>query len=216
MKVELKDVSFRYRRRSPFVLQDFNLSLESGITLARGFSGCGKSTLLRLIAGYLKPNSGSIETTSKYRVGSSRYLKSEIGMVFQQMNLLPLASVKRNVALALHGSEGTRESGQFWLGALGLEKLAGRRPGELSGGQIQRASIARALAKKPSILLLDEPTSGLDDLNTTVICNALKEHLDEDVVCCIATHDHRLEKISNNVLDFNSFLPVEKHLQTLA
>ena len=215
MKVDLKEVSFRYRRRGPLVLEDFNLTLEHGITLARGFSGCGKSTLLRLIAGYLKPNSGEIETDSKYRVGSSRYLRREVGMVFQQMNLLPLASVKRNVSLALRGSQGNAESGKFWLEALGLEKLASRRPGELSGGQIQRASIARALAKQPTILLLDEPTSGLDDLNTTVICNALKEHLGEQVVCCIATHDQRLEKIANNVLDFNSFLPVEKHLQTL-
>ena len=216
MKVDLENVSFRYRRRNSFVLEDFDLSLDHGITLAKGFSGCGKSTLLRLIAGHLKPNSGRIRTDSKYRVGSSRYLRNEIGMVFQQMNLLPLASVRRNVSLALHGSRGDKKSGDFWLSALGLENLANRRPGELSGGQIQRASIARALAKKPSILLLDEPTSGLDDLNTTVICNALREHLGEQVVCCIATHDQRLEKIANNVLDFNSFLPVEKHLKTLA
>lgn len=216
MKIEFKDVNFRYRRRGAFVLKDFDLQLEPGITLARGFSGCGKSTLLQLIAGHLKPSSGRIITDSPYRVGSSRYLQTEIGMVFQQMNLLPLASVKRNVSLALQGSRGNTESGEFWLQALGLEKLTKRRPGELSGGQIQRASIARALAKKPSILLLDEPTSGLDDLNTTVICNALKQHLGEEVVCCIATHDQRLEKLTNNVLDFNSFLPVEEHLQALA
>lgn len=215
MKVELDNVNFRYRRSSPFILEDFNLKIEQGITLAKGFSGCGKSTLLRLMAGYLKPHSGHVRTDSKYSVGSARYLRTEIGMVFQQMNLLPLASVKRNISLALQGSNGNSATAKFWLDALGLEKLANRRPAELSGGQIQRASIARALAKQPSILLLDEPTSGLDDLNTRVICNALRQHLGEQVVCCIATHDQRLEKIANNVLDFNSFLPVEKHLQAL-
>lgn len=215
MKVELTGISFAYRGAPSAVLEDFDLTLESGITLAKGFSGCGKSTLLRLVAGYLRPSSGRIETESKYRVGSSRYLRRELGMVFQQFNLLPLASVQRNIELALQGSRGDRKSAQFWIEALGLETLKKSRPSKLSGGQMQRASIARALSKKPSIVLLDEPTSGLDDLNTMVICEALRQHLGPEVVCCIATHDQRLEGIANHVLDFNSFLPVEKHLQTL-
>lgn len=216
MRVELTGVSFGYRGAAAPVLDDFDLTLESGITLAKGFSGCGKSTLLRLIAGYLKPSAGQIKTDSEFPVGSPRYLRREVGMVFQQFNLLPLASVQRNVTLALQGSRGDLASADFWLEALGLEEMKKSRPSKLSGGQMQRASLARALAKKPSIVLLDEPTSGLDDLNTMVICNALRQHLGSDVVCCIATHDQRLEEIANHVLDFNSFLPVEKHLQALA
>lgn len=98
----------------------------------------------------------------------------------------------------------------------GLEQIANHRPCDLSGGQIQRGAIARALAKGPSIVLLDEPTSGLDDLNTTIISNALTDLLPESSVCLIATHDQRLHDIADEILDFNKYLPLEEHLQSLA
>lgn len=215
MKVIVNELTFYYPGRTTAVFDSFSYELDKGITLIKGFSGCGKSTLLRLIAGYLLPSKGKIITDSPYKVGSILYLRKEVGMLFQQMNLLPLASVERNLELAVKGSRGDIEGCHNWLEILGLEPLSKQKPSQLSGGQLQRAGLARCLSKKPNILLLDEPTSGLDDLNTKIICKALANNLPESVMCCIATHDSRLDEISNNVVDFNNFLPVEEHLKAL-
>jgi len=216
MTINLQDVCYRYPRSTAQVFEGLNLELKPGITLAKGFSGCGKSTLLRLVAGLLAPTAGKIEADSPHKVGSPAFLRFEIGFVFQQLNLLPLASVERNVRLAVEMAGGDVDEVRDWLELLGLAKYAKSKPSKLSGGQQQRASIARALSKKPSILLLDEPTSGLDDLNTQVIAKAIKNTLAPDSVCLIATHDRRLDLIADEILDFNTFLPVEEHLQTLA
>jgi len=214
MEIQIDNLKFSYPKKSVPVFEDFSFQAKPGITLIKGFSGCGKSSLLRLIAGYLKPKKGNIITSSRYKVGSSLYLAKEVGFVFQQMNLLPLASLKRNIALsALHS---TKKESATYIERLGLEGLENKKPTALSGGQMQRGSIARALAKSPSILLLDEPTSGLDDLNTKVICETLREFLRKDAVCLIATHDSRLTFIADEILDFNHHLPLEKHLESLA
>ena len=216
MNIKCEDLRFTYPGATSSVFDDLNIELKPGITLAKGFSGCGKSTLLRLVAGLLTPSGGSITTDSVHRLGSPQYLRSEIGFVFQQLNLLPLASVERNISLAVELAGGDTGEVPYWINLLGLSSYAKTKPAKLSGGQQQRASIARSLAKKPSILLLDEPTSGLDDLNTLVISNAIKNSLAEGSICLIATHDMRLDSISDEILDFNTFLPVEEHLQALA
>lgn len=192
MTIDLQKISYRYPRSATCVFESLNLELKPGITLAKGFSGCGKSTLLRLVAGLLSPTRGRILTDSPHRVGSPAFLRFEIGFVFQQLNLLPLASVERNVRLAVEMAGGNLSDVADLLELLGLSKYAAIKPSKLSGGQQQRASIARALAKKPSILLLDEPTSGLDDLNTEVISKAIRNTLAPGSVCLIATHDRRL------------------------
>jgi ABC-type lipoprotein export system ATPase subunit len=216
MKIELSAVGYRYPGSKPPVFDGLDLKLEPGITLAKGFSGCGKSTLLRLVAGLLKPDKGRILTESPYPVGSPAYLRLDTGFVFQQLNLLPLASVERNIRLAVEMAGGDIAGVRRWIDLLGLSKYAKSKPAKLSGGQQQRAGIARALAKQPAILLLDEPTSGLDDLNTTVIAKAIRSSLAPGSVCLIATHDKRLDPIADEILDFNTFLPVEEHLQALA
>ena len=215
MKIDISELSYRYPGAKSFVFESMDLVLEPGITLAKGFSGCGKSTLLRLIAGLIKPSSGRIVTNSPYRVGSPRFLRMDVGFVFQQLNLLPLASVERNIRLAVEMAGGEIGEVRRWIDLLGLSEYADIKPAKLSGGQQQRAAIARALAKKPRILLLDEPTSGLDDLNAAVISKAIRGSLAQESVCLIATHDARLDPIADEILDFNSFLPVEKHLQSL-
>lgn len=215
MRIELKSLCYRYPGASSAVFESLDLVLAPGVTLAKGFSGCGKSTLLRLIAGLIKPSAGNISTDSPHRVGSSKFLRYEIGFVFQQLNLLPLASVERNIGLAVEMAGRDGSDIQAWIELLGLAKYAKSKPTQLSGGQQQRASIARALAKRPPILLLDEPTSGLDDLNTMVIAKAIRGALAAGSVCLIATHDKRLDPIADEILDFNTFLPVEEHLQAL-
>lgn len=201
------------------VLDDFSAVFHPGITLVKGFSGCGKSTLLKLLAGYLEPTGGTIRLPGGARPTDRDFQRARLGFVFQQLNLLPLASVRRNLELvgALAGLPRAvlRERIARTLELLGLDALADRLPSTLSGGQQQRAAIARAVIKEPAVLLLDEPTSGLDDLNCRVIMKLLGSHLPADCICLVATHDHRLEELPHEGLDFNRFLPVERHLVAL-
>jgi ABC-type lipoprotein export system ATPase subunit len=97
-----------------------------------------------------------------------------------------------------------------------LSGLKNKKPGNLSGGQQQRAAIARALIKQPRVLLLDEPTSGLDDANTKIIKQILETSLSENSICILSSHDQRLEEIADEIIDFNTRLPVERHLQEVA
>lgn len=212
-------VSFRYHTSLPWIIHDFSYDFKPGITLIKGASGCGKSTLLRLMAGYLNATSGRVVVPGGGPPQQSDFQRRHLGFVFQQLNLLPLATVMRNLALAgsLAGlsAEVTAEHSKRWLRLLGIEPFANRLPKSLSGGQQQRAAIARALVKEPTVLLLDEPTSGLDDLNTRVIIRALREYVIGPRICIISSHDSRLETLTNEVLDFNRFLPLERHLEAL-
>jgi len=212
-----KQLSFSYGQGT--VLNAFSHEFRPGITLVKGFSGCGKSTLLKLIAGYLTPSSGSIQTPSGAAPESAHFQRTDLGFVFQQLNLLPLATVRRNLSLvgALAGlaPQVIDERINHYLSLLGLTDFEARLPSSLSGGQQQRAAIARALIKEPRVFLLDEPTSGLDDLNCKVISRLLRESLPNHCVCLIATHDQRLDELPHESLDFNQFLPTERHLETL-
>jgi ABC-type multidrug transport system ATPase subunit len=213
------DVFYRYVPEQAWIINQFTHSFPPGIILIKGASGCGKSTLLRLLAGYLTPHAGVITTPFGGPPTEREYQRRHLGFVFQQLNLLPLATVMRNLALAgsLAGLSSSQisERAQKWLQLLGMEAFAERLPKSLSGGQQQRATIARALVKEPAVLLLDEPTSGLDDMNTRVISRALRDYVIGDRICIISSHDARLEPIAHDILDFNRFLPVERHLEAL-
>jgi ABC-type multidrug transport system ATPase subunit len=218
--LQCADVFFRYHPAQPWIIEHFSRSFAPGVTLIKGASGCGKSTLLRLMAGYLVPCSGSIRTPIQSTPGEPEFQRRHLGYVFQQLNLLPLATVSRNLALAasLAGltQEQTTERAERWLRLLGMEAYSNRLPNSLSGGQQQRAALARALVKEPLLLLLDEPTSGLDDLNTRVISHALQQFVTGGRICVICSHDVRLEPFADEILDFNCFLPLERHLEALA
>lgn len=213
-------VYFRYQRKGDWIINDFSHGFRPGITLIKGASGCGKSTLLRLLAGYLRPTDGHVRTPLGTDPMDRDYQRRQLGFVFQQLNLLPLATVSRNLQMAgtLAGlsAEESLQRTEKWLALLGLKDFADRRPASLSGGQQQRAAIARALIKHPEVLLLDEPTSGLDDLNTQVISNTLRQYITGGRICVICTHDHRIDFLAHEVLDFNRFLPLEGHLVALA
>lgn len=215
MRIKIKGLTYQYPNGPKPIFDDFDFEAGPGITLIKGFSGCGKSTLLRIIASLIPIKHGQITTESQHSFGSSVFLREEVGFVFQQLNLLPLASVKRNILLALELANKPASLADTWIQSLGLSELQNKKPTKLSGGQQQRAAIARALAKQPRVLLLDEPTSGLDHLNTKIITQALSNKLDKSTVCLIATHDNRLDPIADEILDFNSFLPVEEHLQEM-
>lgn len=207
MEIKFDSIAYRYPGSKSWVFDGFDISFNQGISILKGYSGCGKSTLLKLAAGLLKPQRGEVSCDSKHAVGSAGYLRNDVGFVFQQLNLLPLASVQRNIELAASLANKPNHKAQHWLDVLGIGALAQSKPSQLSGGQQQRAAIARALAKSPKLLLLDEPTSGLDDENTEIIKNALLNELPEGTTCLIATHDSRLFSLTHAITDFNTRLP---------
>ncbi|NNJ69840.1 MAG: ATP-binding cassette domain-containing protein [Kiritimatiellales bacterium] len=218
--LDCSKIAFAYSHNAPAVFDGHSFSFGQGINLLKGYSGCGKTTLLKIFAGYLKVQSGSVSTPSGRSPFSPEYQRREMSFLFQQFNLLPLATVQRNLELAgeLAGLKHSliKERANYWSEKLGLAPVAHRKAKNLSGGQQQRAAIARALIKGAQVLLLDEPTSGLDDLNTRLIVKALENMVERECICLICTHDSRLEKLPHEITDFNCFLPVERHLLALA
>lgn len=206
MDLVCENISFAYTRRAP-VLEHFSYTFRRGITVLKGYSGSGKTTLLKLLAGYLKADSGRISTPTGARVTSRLYHRRDVAYMFQGINLLPLMSVERNLRLA---AEMATLPGKQWkprceslLSDLGLQELRHRRADKLSGGQAQRAALARTLMKDAPIVLLDEPTSGLDDANTSIIKNlVLKDATDR--ICIISTHDARLLELADEIIDFDN------------
>lgn len=217
MRIEIEALCFAYAKDARPVFDGFSESLSSGVTLLRGYSGCGKSTLLRLIAGYLVPKAGRVAVPPSGGAPDRAFQTRHLGFVFQSLNLLPDATLRRNLEIAatLAGVRRAEFSQRFekWCSRLGLIPFADVRPTRLSGGQQQRAAIARALMHHPTVLCLDEPTSGLDDMNTEVICKVLADFARGGRFCVVATHDERLARIAGQVVDFNRFLPVEPHLK---
>jgi putative ABC transport system ATP-binding protein len=151
-----------------------------------GESGSGKSTLLNIVAGLDRPDRGEVLLDARpldYGDDDALALwrRRHVGFVFQAFHLMPYLSVGENVALplALLGvaeAERARRAADL-LGAVGLGGFAARRPGSLSGGEMQRAAIARALVHSPSLLLADEPTGNLDQANATLVLDCLRDAL---------------------------------------
>ncbi len=137
-----------------------------------GPSGCGKTTLLRLIAGFERPDAGSIEVGGEPQAGEGRWVPPErrrIGMVFQDYALFPHLTVAENICFGIDGAtralrrrQGLDPRAKGALELVGLQHKAERYPHELSGGERQRVALARALAPEPAVVLLDEPFSSLD------------------------------------------------------
>jgi len=175
------DVSFSYppsegRTTDPPILERLSLTVRPGEFVALvGANGSGKSTLLRLLAGLLPPTAGRIEVGGERLAAPDR----RIGLVFQEPRLLPWRSVIDNVAFPLELAgwpiARRRARAREMLDLVGLEGVDDERPYRLSGGMRQRASIARALALEPGILLLDEPFSALDALTRERFNVALQE-----------------------------------------
>jgi len=211
MNITCHDLGYRYPGSASPVLENFSLVILPGITQLKGYSGCGKSTLLRLLGGLIPPSSGWVEAPHLPPLGSQEFLRKSFAMVFQELNLLPLASVWRNIELSCRIAGVPAEQGREWLELLGMEAYASRIVENLSGGQKQRVAIARAMSKSPALLLLDEPTSGLDDDNTGIILSAITRFSERpEAICVIATHDHRIDPIAHDLVDFHRILPLAK------
>jgi molybdate transport system ATP-binding protein len=186
-------------RRGPLAV-DVELAVADGEVLAvLGPNGAGKSTLLRVLAGLLPPDAGrvAVDGGTWDDVAARVHLpphRRPLGMVFQDHLLFPHLSVLENVAFGPRTrgvpKAAARRAAAAWIERVGIGGLAGRRPGQLSGGQAQRAALARALVGDPALLLLDEPLSALDARTRLAVRAELRRHLaDYGGSTVLVTHD---------------------------
>ena len=208
--VELKNVSKTYNTGDTEfkALDNIDLSINKGeFVVILGPSGAGKSTLLNLIGGMDIPTSGSIkidgEEISKYNENQlSEYRAENIGFIFQFYNILPTLTVLENVELIKDVVKNGNDSIEA-IKAVGLEKHINKFPNQLSGGEQQRVSIARAIAKNPKLLLCDEPTGALDSKTGVEVLKLLKKQCDgnngENTVILV-THNSLFADIADTVI----------------
>jgi ABC-type lipoprotein export system ATPase subunit len=176
-----------------------------------GTSGSGKSSLLNLIAGLDHPTSGTVTVQDRNLAQMSReelakHRLHTVGMVFQSFNLIPSMTVKENVELPLRFAEVDRDKRgalvQEALERVGLSARMDHRPSELSGGEQQRAALARALINRPQLLLADEPTGNLDSRTGVEIMNLIREFNEGlGMTILMVTHERALaERYSNRMI----------------
>ncbi|MCO5175438.1 MAG: ABC transporter ATP-binding protein [Thermomicrobiales bacterium] len=199
--VRLRGISKRYRsgRREFLALDDVSLDIETGEWVAIvGPSGSGKSTLLNILAGIDSADSGVVEIGGRSLTGLSEdqlaaWRGRFVGIVFQYFQLMPTLTVVENVMLPmdLTGVDANRlDRAKTLLDRVGIGDLATNLPSELSGGEQQRAAIARALANEPDLLLADEPTGNLDSATGERIVDLLAEVWRQGATIVMVTHDH--------------------------
>ena len=197
--IELNQVSFAYSPSKPIV-RNVSMSVNKGHAVAvMGPSGCGKTTLLRLVAGLLRPDSGTVSMLGKSLpyddAAQLRQLRTLMGMLFQFGALFTDMSVYENVAFPLHEttdlSEPQIKARVFEkLDAVGLSDAAYKMPAEISGGMARRVALARAIAQNPQIMLFDEPFTGLDPIAMDNIANLIREQTDGlNAASIVVSHD---------------------------
>ena len=193
------------------VLKGINLDIKNGEWLALlGASGSGKTTLLNLIGCLENPNKGTIEykntqLTRLSRSAKTKLRKSTFGFVFQAYHLLPEFTVLENVQLAamLNGKsiKTAVSTAKKILVQVGLEHRLKHKPGELSGGEQQRAAIARALVNDPELILADEPTGNLDSKTGLEILEIFKDlHNNYSKTIIMVTHNREIAKIADRIV----------------
>mgnify|MGYP001016703234 FL=1 len=191
------------------VLRGINLSVdENDFVVILGASGSGKSTLLNILSGLEKSDSGEVvydnESISDYSEKQlTKFRKDKIGFVFQQYYLLNNLTVEQNVKVGANLAN-NKEYVDI-IKELGLEDRLSKYPNELSGGEQQRVSIARALAKKPTVLFLDEPTGALDEETGRKILEYLLKLKDKSYFTMImVTHNENIAELANKIIHVGS------------
>ena len=176
--------------------------------LIMGPSGCGKTTLLHLMAGLLRPTKGYVQVGDVNITGLSpsqvdRLRGTEIGIVFQTPHFIQSLTVAENVLMARYLNRLNEDTEQIktLLKQLNIDGKYSSKPNELSQGEAQRLSIARALINRPSLILADEPTSSLDDGNCAEVVELLKKQAEAtSSILVVVTHDQRLTSVFKNVI----------------
>ena len=217
--IELKNVKKTYviGEQKYNALDGVDLCINQGeLVVILGPSGAGKSTLLNLLGGMDKATSGQIiigeNDIAKYNDRElTRYRANDVGFIFQFYNIMPTLTVEENVNLIKDVTNTSKDAKEV-LKSVGLLRHANKFPQELSGGEQQRVSIARAIMKNPKILLCDEPTGALDSKTGVEVLKLLREQSDQDTTVIIVTHNaliadiaDRVIKIKNGKVESNEF-----------
>lgn len=195
--IEIATLTFSYPGHAP-VLDGFDWRVGAGETWSViGPSGSGKSTLLYLIAGLLRPQAGSVMVAGE--AVPRKKQRGKTGLVLQDYGLLPWATIGENALLGLRirhfygqdaGAPIDAERAAFWLARVGLAEHRAKYPNQVSGGQRQRAALARTLALAPDVLLLDEPFSALDALTREDMQRLTRDlHAETGVTTVLVTHN---------------------------
>lgn len=205
--ISTKNVTFSYQKDQLFHMPDLYCTAGNTI-LITGNSGKGKTTYLHLLAGLLKPITGSIEVGETDIVALSEkktdaFRGKNIGIVFQKSNFISSLTVLENLEMTswLVGRKKQTPKAKELLQKLDISEQSNKLPSQLSIGQLQRVSIARALMNEPKVLLADEPTSSLDDKNANAVIELLSNLSKEyKAALVIVTHDSRIkEKFHNQI-----------------
>lgn len=213
--IEVKDVyhSYKLGNNNLEILKGINFSMVKGQWCCLlGASGSGKTTLMNLIGGLEKPTKGIIkianEDITKYsRNNTAKFRAEKIGFIFQSYHLLPEFTILENVAisgtLANKSWKSAKDKALTLLTAVGLENRVNHRPSELSGGEQQRAAIARALINDPELILADEPTGNLDGKTGDEILSLLEDIRKSRPNCSILmiTHNREISKLANQTIE---------------
>ncbi len=208
----LTDVSKQYRTGDICVdaLKDASFSLEDGeFAVVLGSSGAGKTTLLNLLGGMDSATSGKIvldgkDVTALNKKGLTAYRRTDVGFVFQFYNLMPNLTALENVEIAVEICKNALDPKAI-LTEVGLGERMNNFPAQLSGGEQQRVSIARALAKNPKLLLCDEPTGALDYVTGKLILKLLHDvSKQQKKPVIIVTHNAALKGMADKVIHIRS------------
>lgn len=209
--IEVKDLTKYYGNgENRFqVLKNIDLTIRDGdFTIILGASGSGKSTLLNVISGLEHPENGTVvyDGNNITALSDSRlteFRRNNIGFIFQQYYLLPDMDVSKNVKMGAELADNKNYT--EIIEAVGLGSKLHKYPSELSGGEQQRVSVARALAKKPKVLFLDEPTGALDEETgrqvLDYICKLQKEY---GFTIVMVTHNQNIAEMADTVIKMNS------------
>ncbi len=212
--VELRHVTRLYKpsnKNTTLAIKDVSLRIECGEMVAiTGPSGSGKSTLLQLIGGLDRPTSGEVivdgqEVQRLRGKNLAAYRSNTVGFIFQSFYLQQFLTINRNVEIPLMFARVKRalrsDRIKTVIEAVGLSDRSSYLPKELSGGQVQRAAIARALVNKPQIILADEPTGNLDSVNSAMIMKFLTDlRKTQNTTVIIVTHDATIAHMADRII----------------
>jgi len=214
MNISVKNLTKSYRQSIGgavrMVLSDLDLEVATGETIAiMGPSGSGKTTLLNLIGTLDKPDAGTIKlgnmvVSDMTETDVLSFRNQEAGFVFQFHNLLPQCTLLENILLPTLPFKGDKSAlnkrAEELMAFLGISDQQNNKPGELSGGECQRAAVARALINSPSLLLADEPTGSLDQKNSEQLIDLLLDiNRTMNVTLLVATHSKSIAQRMNRI-----------------
>ena len=199
--VRMTGVSMRYGNGEQLALNEIDLDIENGeFVFLVGPSGSGKTTIIKLLTGEVSPLRGELEVNGFQMNGIRRSklpkLRRTLGVIFQDFRLIEDKTIYENVAFAMRvvgaGKKKIEERVPYVLELVGLEGREKRRPLELSGGEQQRVSVARALVNNPSMIIADEPTGNLDPVRSLELMMLLQKINEQGTTCLVVTHEREL------------------------